>query len=158
MAAQLYALGIDPSPKRLGYAIARVHETGWRPIECGTYHMEPGPHALVQAMKKVRHRMTELNGDPTVIGIESGFVGANAATAIQIIETMGGAAALAAAAWPRPEIRRLTPSGWRSLAGLSPRATKAEVYERATRLGWPLKDGDQDAADAALICHACRPR
>ncbi len=157
MPAQLLVVGLDPSPKRLGYAVARVSERGFRPLKCGTMHMEPGPHAVVGAMKSVRRRIDALGGVVTLIGIEKGFVGVNQAVAGQIMETMGGVAALCAVAWPHPEIKRVTPSGWRKLSGLSGRASKAEVFERALQLGWEIRDGDQDAADAALIAWAARP-
>jgi Holliday junction resolvasome RuvABC endonuclease subunit len=88
----------------------------------------------------------------TSVVIEKPYVGVSPAIALAIAETMGAIEVLSSAAWPKAHIYRLTPSEWRKRCGLSGRATKAEVTERAKQIGFTPEN--QDAADAGLMAWA----
>lgn len=151
-ATRLLCVGLDPSPKRLGWALVEVTETGRKPLDCGCFSMEPGPKSTLWAQKGVIRKVLEWGGSMTSVVIEKPYVGVSPAIALAIAETMGAVHVLSAAAWPKAHIYRLSPSEWRKRSGLSGRATKLEVMERARQIGFDAKE--QDAADAGLMAWA----
>lgn len=149
---RLICVGLDPSPKRLGWALVEVTETGRKPLDCGCFHMEQSPQSTLWAQKGVIRKVAEWGGAMTSVVIEKPYVGVSPAIALAIAETMGAVTVLSAAAWPKAHIYRLSPAEWRKRSGLSGRATKAEVMSRARFIGFDAKE--QDAADAGLMAWA----
>lgn len=149
---RLICVGLDPSPRRLGWALVEVTENGRKPLDCGCFSMDPGPKSTLWAQKGVMRRVSEWGGVMTSVVIEKPYVGVSPAIALAIAETMGAVEVLSAAAWPKAQIYRLTPSEWRKRCGLSGRATKSEVMDRAKFIGFDAKE--QDAADAGLMAWA----
>lgn len=160
MDSGLLAIGLDPSPRRLGWGIGRVTTGGatLEPLDCGTFHMEPGPHATTASIKALKRVISGWGGEVSVVVVERPYAGVNPAVFLAIAETCGAVASLMSAAYgPSITIERPTPSGWRASAGLSGRASKEAVMERALQLGFPVKPKDQDAADASLLAWFGRP-
>jgi Holliday junction resolvasome RuvABC endonuclease subunit len=167
-------LGLDVSPKRLGWALARLEDGA--PVACGMEAIE------LPANGWDRMRMREAL---TVAGTEAwNAVGAREIHYVAIelpalvaksgpkSAFMAGRAyqeAISAARrrWPWAWVDEMQPSEWRRLAGLKGNASKDDVKLRAAYMGFPLPGAvevsvfetnldkcPQDAADAACIAVA----
>jgi hypothetical protein len=156
-------LGLDVSPKRLGWALARLEDGA--PVACGMESIELpangwGWQQAHLALGHVDFEAEKRNGEVHYVAIErpalppkSGTNGAfNAGRAYQ------EAISAVRRRWPWAVVDEMQPSEWRRLAGLPGNASKTDVLIAAERLGfWDMSAGvpiAQDAADAACIALA----
>lgn len=181
MSVRSLVLGLDVSPKRLGWGLVDL-VTG-EPVACGMESLDlPSKGwAHQQAMFALRRvndaaiwdsddRRREIQavyieqpGLPPISGTKSAY---NAGRAVQAVQGE------VERRWPwTGEPQYLQPKEWRVLAGLPGNASKEDIYLRAIELGfgtehpgdqsrvmeWSIQGG-QDAADAALIAIAGQRR
>jgi Holliday junction resolvasome RuvABC endonuclease subunit len=151
-------LGLDVSPKRLGWALARLEDGA--PVACGMEAIElPANgwdlgriYAAVQVvdfesekrLAEIHYVAIERPALPPKSGTNAAF---NAGRAYQ------EAVSAVRRRWPWAVLDEMQPAEWRRLAGLKGNASKIEVQELVNALlGWGAKS--QDAADAACIALA----
>lgn len=160
MTAPIVVLGIDVSPKRLGYGLVTLDDgtavaCGMEPIDLPNQGwMEQQVTEALKALPAchVAAVFIEQPALPPVSGTKSAF---NAGRAIQVTHTV------VRRKWPEAPVEYLQPSSWRRYAGIKGNATKAEVFSEAVRLwaaaGLPPDDAlgwAQDTADALLVATA----
>ena len=168
-------LGIDVSPKRLGYGLVDL-VTG-EPVACG---MEPIdlPHAGWHH-QQVQRALGVIDpggpGGPDDFEIQAVFIEDTAGAGKFRQHDAGRAQGMVQAEverrWPWVTVQFLKPSEWKKLAGLKGNASKEEVYLRALDLGFGVEQpgdqsrvlewvvpGGQDAADAGCIAVAGQRR
>lgn len=158
-------LGIDVSPKRLGWGLVDL-VTG-EPVACGCESIDLPDHGWMH--KQVQRAL--LDGPCSVVGI-----GADTLWEIQAVyiedtaqagkyrqhdagRAQGIVQAEVERRWPWATVQFLKPSEWKKLAGLKGNATKLDVWEHANHEALRLMRGQQqDAADALLIAVAGQRR
>lgn len=162
--AKPLVLGLDPSPLRLGYALAEW-DLG-TPRWCGTleiFKADAGwrERQIQQALGKINYTLTIKYPQFAIaaISVEAMFMGPSKGDSIDLADNAGIVCGLAASMWENTPIYRFRPAEWRKANGLKGNATKQECYEHAKLVGFdppPIittkdKLGGQDAADAGLI-------
>jgi Holliday junction resolvasome RuvABC endonuclease subunit len=158
-------LGLDVSPKRLGWALARLEDGA--PVACGVESIELPANgwdrqrvfdALTVAgteawkavgAREVHYVAIELPALVAKSGPKSAFMAGRAyQEAISAVRRR----------WPWAVVDEMQPSEWRRLAGLKGNASKAEVMALGEGLFDSVFPGPvsmpQDAADAACIALA----
>lgn len=143
-------LGLDPSPLRLGWALATLEDGA--PIACGCEPLGADPRAIRDALRVVDVRAIQA-GEVSLLYVERPWSGRSRLLGIRSAETSGRVLEAAYRRWPGAPTERLEPAEWKHLAGLPGNASKAAVAAHALSLGW-RPDGSQDAADAACIALA----
>lgn len=158
-------LGIDVSPRRLGWGLVNL-VTG-EPVACGMKLLNLPNHGWSHQQTAWAFRQIPLGGGeveavfieqpalPPVSGPKSAY---NAGRAVQEAHNA------CERRWPHAPIEYLMPSEWRKLACLRGNASKADVMDAASALflaaemrgagGDGLDIEHQDAADALLIAVA----
>ena len=177
MSVRSLLLGIDVSPKRMGWGLVDLI-TG-EPVSCG---MEPIdlPHAgwhhqqVQRAIRNFseidRYANGKLYGEIQAVFIED-TAGAGKFRQHDAGRAQGMVQAEVERRWPWVTVQFLKPSEWKKLAGLKGNASKEEVYLRALDLGFGVEQpgdqsrvlewvvpGGQDAADAGCIAVAGQRR
>jgi Holliday junction resolvasome RuvABC endonuclease subunit len=142
-----FLLGLDPSPLRLGWALARLEDG--TPVACGRVSLSepPGVRAALAAVEAVARWS---RGEVALVYVEAPWHGHSRAGVIRAAETSGQVIQAASRRGPHAPIEWLQPAEWRRLAGLPGNASKDAVMVKAKELGWDPR-ANQDAADAALI-------
>lgn len=156
------ALGLDPSPERLGFAFLDIL-TG-QPMWNGAveiYRIDAGwrEHQVMEAMRLLRFsldRKLDARYLVTLIGVERMFVGRNANVSIDLAEVSGYVSQAASYEWPTAIVEHLTPPEWRRLNGLKGNAPKADVLANAEVLGFEIDQTNPFKQDAADACHIVR--
>lgn len=168
MTVRSLLLGIDVSPKRMGWGLVDL-VTG-EPVACG---MEPidlpdaGWHH--QQVKRALSVPNYPGGDGPHSEIQAVFIEDTASAGKFRQHDAGRAQGMVQAEverrWPWVTVQFLKPAEWKKLAGLKGNATKGEVMVEAYTLmsehGFPseqVKGQSQDAADALLIAVAGQRR
>lgn len=158
--------GLDPSPLRIGWAAVDL-DTG-APIACSTEHLTKtddgwlDPASVRMALASVLPDWKTLP-EPSVIYIESGYIGPNRNGAARHCEALGQTVQAVNRRWPHAILQRITPAEWKQACGLKGNADKREVIRRAhwfaLQADWDYArcdalSMDQDAADALCIATA----
>lgn len=152
MTDRALVLGLDASPRRIGWAIVD-YETGTF-VDAG---LEKTPaaddlRARRSAVREIAKRV-RLSGDVFAVFVEDAYAGPNRRVTVEHAATVGNVEAFALERWPRILVVRLAASQWRRILGLPARgksgvwawAKGRDVYERLTY---------QDEADAVAIATA----
>jgi Holliday junction resolvasome RuvABC endonuclease subunit len=161
-------LGIDVSPKRLGWGLVDL-VTG-EPVACGCESIDLPDHGWMH--QQVQRALGKLPGYhvefPPPIEIQCVFIEDTAQAGKYRQHDAGRAQGIVQAEverrWPHVvPVQFLKPAEWKKLAGLRGNATKADVFTEALRIRGVLSltetpDFTQDAADALLIAVAGQRR
>jgi hypothetical protein len=152
-------LGLDVSPKRLGWALARLEDGA--PVACGCESLDMTRTSYVEAFSYIWRAAAGANGSGEVhyIAMELPALPPKSGTRSAFLAGCAWQRAYdeAMRKWPWAVVDEMQPSEWRQLAGLKGNASKAEVTEHALDIGFDtyLNGGlVQDAADAACIALA----
>lgn len=166
-------LGLDVSPKRLGWGLVDLL-TG-EPVACGCESIDLPDHGWMHQQVQTalttvtRHMTAPGDGSARIDGyvirklvgeIQAVYVEDTAQAGKYRQHDAGRAQGIVQAEverrWPWAPVQFLKPSEWKKLAGLKGNAGKHEVYEVAIKVHQPV--GMQDAADALLIAVAGQRR
>lgn len=142
-------LGLDVSPKRIGWAIVD-YDTGHH-IRHGVEHVNGDDDLRARriAFRNVTHA-AESRGDVCAVILEDAYVGVSRRGTIVHAVSVGNVEAWAAMRWPDQLVVRLAPATWRATVGLPTRG-KDPVREWAAQL---IGDVSQDEADALGVAIA----
>lgn len=143
-------LGLDVSPRRIGWALINYDNATY--IKANTTHTPRGNDLTnrQQAFTDIARTADSL-GDICAIILEDAYAGPNRAGTITHALSIGNVEGFAATRWPSILVERIKPATWRKHCGL-PRQGKEPVKEWAANKTGTLLD--QDASDALAIAHA----
>jgi Holliday junction resolvasome RuvABC endonuclease subunit len=157
-------LGIDVSPKRLGWGLVDL-VTG-EPVACGCESIDLPSHGWMhQQVQRALHDLTISTHDAISQGfweIQCVFIEDTAQAGKYRQHDAGRAQGIVQAEverrWPHVvPVQFLKPSEWKKLAGLKGNANKDVVLGHA-QLNYNVRIDTQDAADALLIAVAGQRR
>ena len=157
-------LGIDVSPRRLGYGLVDLL-TG-EPVACGCEAIDLPDHGW--SRKRVAVALNNVPGGipfayPPAYEIQAVYIEHPISRFPGVAYDEGRAVGITQAEverrWPHAPVEFLKPAEWRKLAGLPGNASKTDVWRHAYEVVAPaLHIGVQDAADALLIAVAGQRR
>lgn len=148
----LLTLGVDASPKRIGWAIQHAG----RILNHGTWHVDAADDILSRReawnmlRDEIRTAERATNRDLRIVAIEDAYLGPNRKGSLNLARTIGHVEAFAHIAFPYALQTRIGASTWRRALGLGATG-KLPALEAARAV---LNDDtltDQDAADAICI-------
>lgn len=142
-------LGLDASPKRIGWALVTFDEG--EHVAHGLLHVvgEDDLRARREAFREIA-RSADARGDVCAVVIEDAYVGVSRRGTILHAISVGNVEAWAATRWPQQLVVRTSAASWRKAVGLPTRG-KEPVMEWATQA---LGAVSQDEADAYGIAVA----
>lgn len=160
-------LGIDVSPRRLGWGLVSLIDGS--PVACGMEPIDLPDHGWQH--QQIRRAFSEMPlgatthcrraGEIQAIYIEQPWLSPRSGTksAYSAGRAVQAAQAEVERRWPWAPIEYLQPSEWKLLAGLKGNASKEDVFVEALRVRGitaltETPDMTQDAADALLIAVA----
>jgi Holliday junction resolvasome RuvABC endonuclease subunit len=162
-------LGIDVSPKRLGWGLVDL-VTG-EPVACGCESIDLPSHGWMhQQVQRALHDLTISTHDAISQGfweIQAAYIEDTAQTGKYRQHDAGRAQGIVQAEverrWPHVvPVQFLKPSEWKKLAGLKGNASKDDVWVtafwRVSMCPGMPEPANQDAADALLIAVAGQRR
>lgn len=140
-------LGLDVSPKRIGWALVN-YETGYH-VAHGVEHVagDDDLRARRLAFSEIA-RDADARGDVCAVILEDAYVGVSRRGTITHAVSVGNVEAWAATRWPDQLVVRLAPASWRKAVGLPTRG-KEPVLEWAERVCGPVSQDEADAIGVA---------
>jgi Holliday junction resolvasome RuvABC endonuclease subunit len=149
----MLTVGIDASPKRIGWAIQHAGEV----LRADTWHVDPAEdirsrrEAWNLIRDEIRNAERQSHRDLHRIGIEDSYLGPNKRGSLNLARTIGHVEAWAFVSYPYASIDRIPAASWRSLCGLPGRGKEAPLaYAQELHAGLTI----QDTADAICIAIA----
>jgi len=148
-----YALGLDVSPLRIGWAFVLIEGALIRPVAHGTHLFNKDiwvtPSMRAEVIEDL-HELTKIS--PIIIGLEGVFVGPNKIGSIRAAMALGQIESICDYEWPEAEQKVLTPPQWRKYCDI-PQGGKGPVLDWSQEFVGELLDS-QDTADAIAIAYA----
>lgn len=140
-------LGLDVSPKRIGWAIVN-YDNGYH-VAHGVQHVvgDDDLRARRLAFAEIA-RGADARGDVCAVILEDAYVGVSRRGTITHAVSVGNVEAWAAARWPDQLVVRLAPASWRAAVGLPVRG-KGGVLEWAERVCGVVSQDEADAMGVA---------
>lgn len=147
-------LGLDASPKRIGWAI--IDYDNAHPIKWGTHHLQDA--ACINPADDLRARRhifqdiakhADERGDVCAVIIEDAYVGVSKQGSINHALSVGNVEAFASNRWPFILVERLKPATWRKHIGVKQRGKGPTIDWAKDLTGHTLTDDEADALGIA---------
>jgi len=145
-------LGLDVSPKRIGWAL--IDYDNGHHLAHGVEHVNGDDDLRARriAFRDVTHT-ADARGDVCAVFVEDAYVGASRRGTIIHAMSIGNVEAWAANRWPDQLVARIAPATWRSTLGLPTRGKEPVMAWASERVGVVSQD-EADALGVACAGHA----
>jgi Holliday junction resolvasome RuvABC endonuclease subunit len=152
-------LGLDASPKRIGWAV--IDYDSAVPLKWGVEHIDQirtltkdadDLRARRLAFREIS-RIANGRGDVCAVIVEDAYVGASKLGSIVHALSVGNVEAFAAAAWPFVLVSRVKAATWRKQIGVKQRGKEATIEWARELTGETLTDDVADALGIATAGH-----
>ena len=144
-------LGLDASPKRIGWAVVDYDAGTWIAHGVSTVSGDDDLRARRETFASIAQRADRF-GDVCAIIIEDAYVGVNRRGTITHAVSVGNVEAWASTRWPDQLVVRLAPTTWRKAIGVAT-VGKAAVMDWAVPQIGRVSQDEADAFGVAVAGH-----